>query len=97
MTPAIFKKQVDSPINMLSEGRRIFYKSFLSGLLKYVFLNSKHAHVMKLFIGFLKYLRLQRKLGNENIGFICTDSSLSARQTSPIISHNLKWEERGSH
>lgn len=98
MTPGIFKKQVGNPINMLSEGRKIFYKSFLSDLLKYkVFLNSKHAHIMKLFIGFLKYLWLQLKLGNKNIWFICTDSSLSARQTSSIISHNLKWEERWSH
>ena len=31
---AIFKKQVGNPINMLSEGGKIFYRSFLIELLK---------------------------------------------------------------
>lgn len=56
MAPTIFKKQVVSPINMLLEGRKTFYRSFLIGLLKNIFLKYKHAHIMKLFIGFLIYL-----------------------------------------
>lgn len=56
MTPAILKKQVGNPINMLSEGRKIFYGSFLIDLFKNIFANYKHAHIMILFIGFLKYV-----------------------------------------
>lgn len=37
MAPAIFKKQVDNPINMLSEGRKTFYRNFHVELLKYIY------------------------------------------------------------
>lgn len=33
VTPAIFKKYVSNPINMLSEGKKIFSRSFLIDLL----------------------------------------------------------------
>lgn len=38
MSPAIFKKQVGNPINVLSEGRKVLYNSFLIEFLKYIFL-----------------------------------------------------------
>ena len=56
MTPAIWKKRVGNPINVLSDGRKIFYRSFLIDLFTNIFANYKHAHIMILFIGFLKYV-----------------------------------------
>lgn len=92
MAPAIFKRQVGNPINMLSEGRKIFYRNFLIELLKNIFFNYKHAHIMKLFIGFLKYLWHQLKLGNKTIRCSCTDSPLPSRQIYSVMYHNLKWK-----
>lgn len=94
MAPAIFKKQGGNLINMLSEGRKTFYRSFLIELLKNIFLKYKHVHIMKLFIGFLKYLWHQLKLGNKTIWCSCADSPLPSRQTYSIKYHNLKWERK---
>lgn len=94
MAPAIFKRQVGNPINMLSEGRKIFYRNFLIELLKNIFFNYKHAHIMKLFIGFLKYLWHQLKLGNKTIWCSCTDSPLPSRQIYSVMYHNLKWKRK---
>ena len=47
---------------------------------------------MKLFIGFLKYLEHQLKLGNKVIWCSCTDSPLHTRQIYSVMYPNLKWE-----
>ena len=50
MIPALFKKQVDNPINMLSGGRKIFYRSFRVELLKIHFLKTKMCLYNEIFL-----------------------------------------------